>query len=77
MRIVSEMAFSNYIHLLAATFLMGFVAAAPIGPVNMMAIRRGVIGGWRHTLACGIGSVLGDLVLFSLALAGEVTFCYD
>ena len=68
------MAFSNYIHVLAAAFLMGLVAAAPIGPVNMMAIRRGVIGGWRHTLACGIGSVFGDLALFSLALAGGKEF---
>jgi threonine/homoserine/homoserine lactone efflux protein len=41
-----------------------------MGPVNMLAIRRGVIGGWRHTLACGIGSVTGDLILFSLVLLG-------
>jgi threonine/homoserine/homoserine lactone efflux protein len=58
------------IHVLAAAFLMGLAAAAPMGPVNMMAIRRGVAGGWRHTLACAIGSVFGDLVLFSLALVG-------
>jgi hypothetical protein len=45
-------------------------AAAPMGPVNMLAIRRGVIGGWRHTLACGIGSITGDLILFSLVLFG-------
>jgi threonine/homoserine/homoserine lactone efflux protein len=62
--------YKSYIHVLAAAFLMGLVAAAPIGPVNMMAIRRGVAGGWRHTLACGVGSISGDLVLFSLALAG-------
>jgi threonine/homoserine/homoserine lactone efflux protein len=49
---------------------MGLAAAAPMGPVNMLAIRRGVIGGWRHTLACGIGSVTGDLFLFSLVLLG-------
>jgi threonine/homoserine/homoserine lactone efflux protein len=36
----------------------------------MLAIRRGVIGGWRHTLACGIGSVTGDLILFSVVLLG-------
>jgi threonine/homoserine/homoserine lactone efflux protein len=65
-----EMVFVSYIHVLAAAFLMGLAAAAPMGPVNMMAIRRGVAGGWRHTLACGIGSVCGDLVLFSLALFG-------
>jgi len=64
------MAFVPYIHVLAAAFLMGLAAAAPMGPVNMMAIRRGVVGGWRHTLACGIGSVCGDLLLFSLALLG-------
>ena len=65
-----DMVSVSYIHVLAAALLMGLAAAAPMGPVNMMAIRRGVVGGWRHTLACGIGSVFGDLVLFSLALIG-------
>ncbi len=58
------------IHVLASAFLMGLAAAAPMGPVNMMAIRRGVAGGWRHTVACAIGSIFGDLALFSLALVG-------
>jgi threonine/homoserine/homoserine lactone efflux protein len=65
------MALVPYIHVLSAAFLMGFAAAAPMGPVNMLAIRRGVIGGWRHTLACGIGSIAGDLFLFSLVLVGD------
>ena len=65
-----DMVFVSYIRVLAAAFLMGLAAAAPIGPVNMMAIRRGVVEGWRHTLVCGLGSVFGDLVLFSLALLG-------
>ena len=64
------MVFVSFVHVLSAAFLMGFVAAAPMGPVNMLAIRRGMIGGWRHTLACGIGSVAGDLILFSLVLLG-------
>jgi hypothetical protein len=64
------MVFVSYIHVLAAAFLMGLAAAAPMGPVNMLAIRRGIIGGWHHTLACGIGSVSGDLILFSLVLFG-------
>jgi L-lysine exporter family protein LysE/ArgO len=64
------MVFVTYIRVLSAAFLMGLAAAAPMGPVNMLAIRRGVIGGWRHTLACGIGSVAGDLILFSLVLLG-------
>ena len=64
------MMFVSYIHVLSAAFLMGLAAAAPMGPVNMLAIRRGVIGGWRHTLACGIGSVTGDITLFSMVLLG-------
>ncbi|MGB8259161.1 MAG: LysE family transporter [Terracidiphilus sp.] len=64
------MAIVSYIHVLAGAFLMGLAAAAPIGPVNMMAIRRGVAGGWRHTLACGAGAAFSDLALFSLALLG-------
>src|ERR1039457_4370992 len=36
---------------LSDAFLMGLAAAVPMGPVNMLAIRRGVIGGWRHPLA--------------------------
>jgi threonine/homoserine/homoserine lactone efflux protein len=64
------MIFVSYIHVLAAAFLIGLAAAAPMGPVNMVAIRRGVVAGWRHTLACGIGAVFGDLVLFSIAILG-------
>lgn len=65
-----NMVFVSYIHVLSVAFLMGLAAAAPIGPVNMLAIRRGLIGGWRHSLACGIGSVAGDLTLFFLVLLG-------
>jgi L-lysine exporter family protein LysE/ArgO len=71
------MVFVSYIHVLSAAFLMGLAAAAPMGPVNMLAIRRGVIGGWRHTLACGIGSITGDLILFSLVIFGGDYFFRD
>ena len=65
-----NMEFVSHIHVLSAAFFMGLAAAAPMGPVNMLAIRRGMIGGWRRTLACGIGSITGDLILFSLVLLG-------
>jgi len=65
-----DMLFISDIHVLSAAFFMGLAAAAPMGPVNMLAIRRGLIGGWRHTLACGAGSVTGELTLFSLVLLG-------
>jgi threonine/homoserine/homoserine lactone efflux protein len=64
------MVFVSHIHVLSAAFFMGLAAAAPMGPVNMLAIRRGMIGGWRRTLACGIGSITGELILFSLVLLG-------
>ncbi|MDR3678171.1 MAG: LysE family transporter [Acidobacteriota bacterium] len=64
------MVFISDIHVLSAAFFMGLAAAAPMGPVNMLAIRRGLIGGWRHTLACGIGSVTGEIALFALVLLG-------
>ncbi len=64
------MTFVSEVRVLSAAYLMGLAAAAPMGPVNMLAIRRGMMGGWRHTLAFGIGSVAGDLILFSLALLG-------
>jgi threonine/homoserine/homoserine lactone efflux protein len=62
--------FISDLHILSAAFFMGLAAGAPMGPVNMLAIRRGLIGGWRHTLACGIGSVTGELILFTLVLLG-------
>jgi L-lysine exporter family protein LysE/ArgO len=64
------MAIVSHIHVLSAAYFIGLAAAAPMGPVNMLAIRRGLIGGWRHTLACGIGSVSSELILFSLVLLG-------
>ena len=64
------MTFGSHLHVLSAAYLMGLAAAAPMGPVNMLAVRRGMLGGWRRTLACAIGSVAGDLVLFSLVLLG-------
>ena len=56
------------VQILVGAFVIGFVAAAPLGPVNMVAIRRGIIGRWTHTLACGIGSAAADMLLFVLAL---------
>jgi threonine/homoserine/homoserine lactone efflux protein len=71
------MMFVSDIHVLSAAYLMGLAAAAPMGPVNMLAIRRGMIGGWHRTLACGIGSAAGDLMIFFLALLSGHYFLSD
>jgi threonine/homoserine/homoserine lactone efflux protein len=60
----------TYVHLLAWVYGLGFVAAAPVGPVNMVAINRGVMGKWTHTLACGFGSALVDTFVFAMVLVG-------
>jgi threonine/homoserine/homoserine lactone efflux protein len=65
-----DMVLAPYIRALATAFLMGLTAAAPMGPVNMMAIRRGVAEGWRHTAACAIGAIFADLALSSRAIFG-------
>ena len=60
----------SYVKVLAAAFALGFAAAAPIGPVNMVAIHRGVVGRWTHTLACGLGSTIVDASYFALVVVG-------
>jgi len=39
----------------------GIDGGSAVGPVNMLALRHGVIGGRRHTLACGIAHTLGKV----------------
>ena len=51
-------------------FGFGLLAASPIGPVNMVAIRRGLIVHWLRTLWVGIGSVMFETCEVSLALWG-------
>lgn len=60
--------FLEYAQVLAAAFFFGVAAAAPIGPVNTVAIHRGLHARWTHTLACGIGSAIVDGLYFLLAL---------
>ncbi len=46
------------IWILAWAFVLGLMAAAPVvGPVNMIAIRRGLVMHWTRTMWVGIGSV--------------------
>ncbi len=51
-------------------YALGFIAAAPIGPVNTVAIHRGIIGKWSHTFCCGIGSAAIDILYFAGVLIG-------
>jgi len=46
------------------------LAAAPIGPVNAVAIRRGLIGRWTDTLRVAMGSILVESCYVAAALWG-------
>jgi L-lysine exporter family protein LysE/ArgO len=46
------------------------LAAAPIGPVNAVAIRRGLIGRWTHMLRVALGSMLVEGCYVTAALWG-------
>jgi threonine/homoserine/homoserine lactone efflux protein len=55
---------------LAWAFGFGVVAAAPVGPVNMVAIRRGLVAHWTHALWVALGSVSVEACYIALALYG-------
>lgn len=50
--------------------LVGFLAAAPVGPVNLLVIRLAAIGGFPTALAAGAASTLADAVFAGAAIFG-------
>lgn len=50
--------------------LMGFGYAASIGPVNFLAIRRGIMGGFQKTFGVGAGAALVDATCAWAVYAG-------
>ena len=55
---------------LPAGIAIGYVAAAPIGPVNVMAIQRSLRHGRRSALLVGGGAAVGDALFAGLAILG-------
>ena len=56
--------------LITSAFAAGVLAAAPIGPVNMVLIRRGLLGRWTHSLWVALGSMVIELGYIALGLWG-------
>ena len=50
----------NYIALIMTGVLFGFFAALPIGPVNLICIRRTLQSGSFNGFVSGLGAALGD-----------------
>ena len=56
--------------LLVGGVVLGFSIAAPIGPVNVAMIQRGLSQGFAGAFLLGLGSTLADLIYILLAYAG-------
>ena len=68
------------IELLIKGMAVGFAIAAPVGPIALLCIQRGISGGWLSGLASGLGaaaadSLYGSIAAFSLTLVQ--TFLLD
>ena len=50
--------------------VMGFCTAALLGPVNALAIRRGIMSGFQQTLGVGAGAALVDAIWAYVVFAG-------
>jgi threonine/homoserine/homoserine lactone efflux protein len=62
----------NYIALVISGFVMGLIAAAPIGPVNLICIRRTLAFGTLNGFMAGLGAAFGDGV-FATVIGFGVT----
>ncbi len=62
----------NYILLVLSGMVIGLIAAAPIGPVNLICIRRTLAKGPVNGFVSGLGAALGDGV-FAVVTAFGLT----
>ncbi|HEY1614842.1 MAG TPA: LysE family transporter [Rhizomicrobium sp.] len=62
----------TYVVLVVSGILIGLIVAAPIGPVNLICIRRTLAFGALNGLVSGLGAALGDGI-FALVTAYGLT----
>jgi threonine/homoserine/homoserine lactone efflux protein len=60
----------DYIVLIIAGAVIGIIVAAPIGPVNLICIRRTLAYGSLHGFLSGLGAALGDGVFAIISAFG-------
>lgn len=60
----------NYVILVMSGVLMGLIAAVPIGPVNLICIRRTFAFGSLNGFVSGLGAALGDGVFAAITGLG-------
>lgn len=59
---------------LLQNILLGLTLAAPIGPVNLEIIKRGLQSGFRQALLTGVGAMSADATYLTLIFFGLVSF---
>lgn len=52
----------DYVYLVASGFVIGLIVAVPIGPVNIICIRRTLAYGSVNGFVSGLGAALGDAI---------------
>src|SRR6202034_3331069 len=60
----------TYLYLVLSGVVMGLVAAVPIGPVNLICIRRSFAFGPLNGFVSGLGAALGDGVFAAVTGLG-------
>lgn len=57
----------NELDLLIRGLLAGLIIAAPVGPVNVLCMRRTILNGWRAGVISGFGSASADVIYGAIA----------
>jgi threonine/homoserine/homoserine lactone efflux protein len=60
----------EYLVLIITCWAVGMIAAIPIGPVNLICIRRTLQCGWKYGFTSGLGAALGDGVFATVTAFG-------
>ncbi len=60
------------IELIAQGMGVGVALAAPVGPINIEIVRRGLLGGFWSGWTVGLGAVSADTIYCALVVAGLV-----
>ena len=58
------------LQILAQGMLVGLALAAPVGPINIEIVRRGLAGGFLSGWLVGIGAMTADVIFCALIVTG-------
>ncbi|HJT24439.1 MAG TPA: LysE family transporter [bacterium] len=64
--------FSLFYKAITQGLIMGFCTAALLGPVNALAVRRGIMGGFQQIIGVGSGAALVDAIWAYVVFAGLI-----